>query len=149
MDRNVVVGLVLGAAAVLAVGGLLALSGLGTEGTGDVVEAHVEVTDRHDGLLHAMRVEGRNLTVLELLDRASAAGGFPYRAETYPGMGAYVASINGTEAEGSSGWVYRVLRKGSWCWGDRAPDRAHVEDGDRVVWEWTEDVGAGGCWDAS
>lgn len=150
MDRrNVLWGVALGATAAVVVAGLFALSGWMVDAPEGAVEAQVRVVDVHGNPLHDGAVRGVNLTVLDLLDEASTRGGFPYHADTYPGMGSYVTSINGTEADGSSGWVFRVLRDGSWCWGDRAPDRAPVQDGDRVVWEWTEEATGGGCWDAA
>lgn len=46
-------------------------------------------------------------TALGALDEASQAGGFPY--ETTDEYGSlYVTSINGEEAQGMSGWMYRV-----------------------------------------
>lgn len=72
-----------------------------------------------------------------VLVAASEAGSFEVRTREYPGLGLYVESVAGHDAQGSSGWVYEVLRDGEWASGDRAADRFTVAPGESVRWFWS------------
>lgn len=86
-----------------------------------------------DGVAHA-----ENATVLTLLEAAAELGSFALVIDAYPGMGAYVRSIDGHEAHGASGWVYEIQRDGAWQNGDRSAAHQPLREGDAVRWRWTE-----------
>ena len=92
-----------------------------------------------------VRVEGKTQTIfgpaqpaldvkanaLDALDAASAAGEFYYHV-TVTGFGPYVDQIGRYQAEGTSGWVFKVN-------GSSPPVGAAavvLKPGDRVLWYW-------------
>jgi hypothetical protein len=143
MDRRTGAAFLLLAAAGLAVAGAWSLVPE-APGPAEDVEVGLAVHEPDGYVLFEGLVRPANATALASLAAGAEAGDFPYETETYS-AGVQVVSVNGTRNEGSSGWVYRVRRDGTWCWGDRAPDRYEVADGDRIRWEWAEEPPGGGC----
>lgn len=123
-------------AAALLVASLGAVAGLvwwsASTGAGDDGAHPVLVVGPGATLFDAVvTVEGA--TALSLLQ----ATGLDVELETYPGMGAFVRSIEGHRAEGGSGWIYEVDRGEGWTAGDRSPADLALGPGDRLAWRWS------------
>lgn len=89
------------------------------------------------GPLLEERVDVADATALSALQAAATRAGFALDLEEYPGMGTYVRAVGGHRASGASGWVYEVLRGGTWTSGDRSAAVYPLQKGDALRWSWT------------
>lgn len=121
----------------LLLGSTAGLAWWSQRGEGASGEFPVLVVGPDDAELARVDVRLENATALDALLAAADAAGLDVRTVEYPGMGTYVASIDGHAAGGAAGWVYEVRRGGQWIFGDRSAAFFTLEPGDEVRWRWS------------